>query len=300
MTKRNRSISKSDLHAFAEWKIKRGRQVIEVAKGKIDQDHFVVWSTMWYGECPIKDSHGYPEIIAPITEMEGATSFGERVREVRRFFKFTQRELANALGVKQASVSKWETNRSIPDVETSVLLSNLSGVSWDILLNGPSIQKIISGSPGNSLKQIYDDPVYIKYTLQSDDIVKKIDEDESSNIQVKRPREGIPFGVDGVLIESNNAHFPLRDGWVLFISRVDIGAVYSGEDMMGLDGKLCVIELRDSGHLLLKDIAAHEIDGKVFLLLNSLTGSSVLVSSDEVEWASPVVSIRPGPDENFF
>lgn len=43
-------------------------------------------------------------------------NIGTKIRDLRKSMKFTQEQLANAVGVSVPAVSKWETNTTIPDV----------------------------------------------------------------------------------------------------------------------------------------------------------------------------------------
>ena len=54
---------------------------------------------------------------------------GEKIAEVRRLNKLTQRDLAEKLNVSDKVISKWETGKSLPDVETMLKLSKILGIS---------------------------------------------------------------------------------------------------------------------------------------------------------------------------
>lgn len=54
---------------------------------------------------------------------------GEKIAELRKENKMTQRELAERLNVSDKVISKWETGKSLPDVETMMRLSKVLGVS---------------------------------------------------------------------------------------------------------------------------------------------------------------------------
>ncbi len=54
---------------------------------------------------------------------------GEKIAELRKQNKMTQRELAERLNVSDKVISKWETGKSLPDVETMMRLSKVLGVS---------------------------------------------------------------------------------------------------------------------------------------------------------------------------
>ena len=54
---------------------------------------------------------------------------GEKISEVRKLKKMTQKELAERLNVSDKVISKWETGKSLPDVETMLKLSEVLDVS---------------------------------------------------------------------------------------------------------------------------------------------------------------------------
>lgn len=54
---------------------------------------------------------------------------GEKIAEARKQNKMTQRELAEKLNVSDKVISKWETGKSLPDVETMLRLSKVLEVS---------------------------------------------------------------------------------------------------------------------------------------------------------------------------
>lgn len=58
-----------------------------------------------------------------------------KIRELRRKNRFTQKELANILGVSSSAVALWETGKREPDYETLVKISETFNVSLDYLLS---------------------------------------------------------------------------------------------------------------------------------------------------------------------
>lgn len=63
-------------------------------------------------------------------------SLGERIYKLRTEKEMSQGELADALEVSRQSISKWETNGSVPELDKLVKLSELFGVSLDELITG--------------------------------------------------------------------------------------------------------------------------------------------------------------------
>ena len=58
----------------------------------------------------------------------------ERIKELRKKRKLSQRELAERINVSQQTVGSWETGRSEPNSDMMLRLSELFGVTLDYLL----------------------------------------------------------------------------------------------------------------------------------------------------------------------
>ena len=56
-------------------------------------------------------------------------NLGEKISEARRIKKITQKELAERINVSDKVISKWETGKSLPDVETMLRISKELDVS---------------------------------------------------------------------------------------------------------------------------------------------------------------------------
>lgn len=83
---------------------------------------------------------------------------GERLRAVRRERSLTQREVAEAIGVSEQAVSKWENSAVLPDVYHLRLLAELLRVSADHLL-GLGGERIVSRIPvGETAAELVERP----------------------------------------------------------------------------------------------------------------------------------------------
>ena len=60
-------------------------------------------------------------------------TLGEKILALRTQKEMSQEELAAALEVSRQSVSKWETNQSVPDLDKIIRLADLFGVTVDQL-----------------------------------------------------------------------------------------------------------------------------------------------------------------------
>ena len=63
-------------------------------------------------------------------------TIGERLLKLRRDKNISQEELANVLDVSRQTVSKWETDQSLPDSDKIIPLCNYFGITSDELLTG--------------------------------------------------------------------------------------------------------------------------------------------------------------------
>lgn len=68
-------------------------------------------------------------------------SLGKNIRKMRKERGLTQESLAEALGVTNGAVYKWESNQSVPELEMIVKLADLFDVSLDVLLGYEKINK---------------------------------------------------------------------------------------------------------------------------------------------------------------
>lgn len=63
-------------------------------------------------------------------------TLGKRIYDLRTAKNLSQGDLAEALDVSRQSVSKWETDTSVPDLDKLVKLCDLFEVSMDELVRG--------------------------------------------------------------------------------------------------------------------------------------------------------------------
>ena len=68
-------------------------------------------------------------------------TLGENIVRLRAQKNWSQGDLADALGISRQSVSKWETDASIPELDKLMKLSALFGVTLDALVRGEDAPK---------------------------------------------------------------------------------------------------------------------------------------------------------------
>ena len=61
-------------------------------------------------------------------------TFSTRIKELRKEHGYTQRSLAEKLGLTNSTVCDWEKERSEPDLETLKQITQLFSISTDYLL----------------------------------------------------------------------------------------------------------------------------------------------------------------------
>lgn len=68
-------------------------------------------------------------------------TFGEKLKSIRRHVGMSQEKLAEKIGVSRQAITKWETDRGIPDIENIIAISNLFDISVDELISGQKSTK---------------------------------------------------------------------------------------------------------------------------------------------------------------
>lgn len=68
-------------------------------------------------------------------------TLGERIYQLRTEKEMSQGDLADALEVSRQSISKWETNGSVPELDKLVKLSEIFGISLDELVAGKETER---------------------------------------------------------------------------------------------------------------------------------------------------------------
>ena len=71
-------------------------------------------------------------------------TIADRIHNLRKMKNLSQEELADKLGVSRQSVSKWESEQSIPDADKVMMLSDYFEVTTDYLLKGIESEKEVN------------------------------------------------------------------------------------------------------------------------------------------------------------
>lgn len=82
------------------------------------------------------------------------TNLGERIYQLRTDNNMSQGDLADRLDVSRQTVSKWENNQSVPEMEKLIALSEIFSVSVDYIVKGketkPSEQVFVKVKEDNT------------------------------------------------------------------------------------------------------------------------------------------------------
>ena len=82
--------------------------------------------------------------------------FNEKLQELRKSKGMTQEELADALYVSRTAVSKWESGRGYPNIESLKEISKYFSVSIDELLSGDKLISIAEKENKDNIKNMCD------------------------------------------------------------------------------------------------------------------------------------------------
>ena len=78
-------------------------------------------------------------------------TLGENIVRLRTQKNWSQGDLADALDISRQSVSKWETDASIPELDKLLKLSELFGVTLDELVRGEEVPKTETALPAETV-----------------------------------------------------------------------------------------------------------------------------------------------------
>ena len=81
---------------------------------------------------------------------------GNRIKELRKAQSINQDDLAEKLFVSRQTISNWENDKSYPDIQSVLLLSEIFNVSVDQLLKGDveKMEEIISEDTEMDMKKM--------------------------------------------------------------------------------------------------------------------------------------------------
>lgn len=85
--------------------------------------------------------------------------FNKKLQELRKQQGLTQEELAEKLFVSRTAISKWESGRGLPSIESLKQIANLFSITIDDLLSGEELIDIAEHH-GNKMKNHFYDLIF--------------------------------------------------------------------------------------------------------------------------------------------
>ena len=82
--------------------------------------------------------------------------FNEKLQELRKQKGLTQEELAEVLFVSRTAISKWESGRGYPNIDSLKAVSKFFGVTIDELLSGEELLTMAEADTKQKEKHFYD------------------------------------------------------------------------------------------------------------------------------------------------
>ena len=80
-------------------------------------------------------------------------SFGEKIQKLRNQNKWTQEELAEKLYVSRTAVSKWESGKGYPNIDSLKDVAKIFNITIDELLSGEEIIGIAKSENNTNIKK---------------------------------------------------------------------------------------------------------------------------------------------------
>ncbi|MEE1012605.1 MAG: helix-turn-helix transcriptional regulator, partial [Acutalibacteraceae bacterium] len=81
--------------------------------------------------------------------------FNEKLQELRKQKGFTQEELAQALYVSRTAISKWESGRGYPNIDSLKAIAQFFGVTVDALLREDAYPEVGKDEKADSAKPYF-------------------------------------------------------------------------------------------------------------------------------------------------
>lgn len=111
-----------------------------------------------------------PCLTTLMTDKDIRRAFGTRLKELRKTRRWTQKQLAEKLGVRFQQLNKYECGLNVPPVEKLILMGQIFETSVDYLLTGTHVDRAALNSIRllDRLKQLE------QFTAEDQEIVIKL------------------------------------------------------------------------------------------------------------------------------
>ena len=141
--------------------------------------------------------------------------FHEKLQELRKNRGLTQEELAEALFVSRTAISKWESGRGYPSIDSLKEISNYFGVTIDDLLSGDRLLSIAEKENKSNIRNMCDLLFGIVDLLSFTLIVLPL---------YPNPVDGYVFSVN-LFSYTETTSFNRLLYWIMFVALIVIGVV---------------------------------------------------------------------------
>lgn len=94
--------------------------------------------------------------ISVVLERADKMEFNEKLQELRKQKELTQEELAAALFVSRTAISKWESGRGYPNIDSLKSIARFFGVTVDELLSGEELLNVAQADTERKQTHIQD------------------------------------------------------------------------------------------------------------------------------------------------
>ena len=141
--------------------------------------------------------------------------FHEKLQELRKSGGLTQEELAEALFVSRTAISKWESGRGYPSIDSLKEISKFFSVTIDDLLSGEKLISIAEKENKSNIQNICDMLFGIVDILSIILVILPL---------YPNPKDGYIYSVN-LFVYTETTTFNLWVYWILYISLIGIGVV---------------------------------------------------------------------------
>jgi len=139
----------------------------------------------------------------------------EKLQELRKKHNLTQEELAQALFVSRTAISKWESGRGYPNIDSLKEISKFFSVSIDELLSGEKLISIAEKENKSNMQRICNLLLGIVDLFVFCLIVLPL---------YPKPLDGYIYSVN-LLSYAEMSSFPALIYWILFLALIIVGIV---------------------------------------------------------------------------
>ena len=141
--------------------------------------------------------------------------FHEKLQELRKERGLTQEELAEALFVSRTAISKWESGRGYPSIDSLKEISNFFSISIDDLLSGEKLLTLAEKENKSNIRNMCDLLFGIVDVFSFVLVVLPL---------YPNPIDGYIFSVN-LLAYTDTTTFNRLIYWLLFIALIVVGVV---------------------------------------------------------------------------